>query len=96
MLRISISLKILILILLSSMLYTRCAFEYNEKNFARYKEYQSKTRNYVAPKHSSCKNYEKNPPIDQWELIWSDEFNYEGHPDENKWDYDYIDPNGGG
>jgi len=24
----------------------------------------------------------------KWELIWSDEFNYEGLPDESKWDYD--------
>jgi beta-glucanase (GH16 family) len=25
---------------------------------------------------------------DEWELIWSDEFNYEGLPDENKWNYE--------
>ena len=24
----------------------------------------------------------------KWELIWNDEFDYEGLPDENKWDYD--------
>ncbi len=27
-------------------------------------------------------------PKEKWRLIWSDEFDYEGFPDKNKWDYD--------
>jgi beta-glucanase (GH16 family) len=29
-----------------------------------------------------------NTLTNQWELVWSDEFNYEGKPDPNKWSYD--------
>ena len=25
---------------------------------------------------------------DQWKLVWADEFNYTGHPDPSKWDYE--------
>jgi beta-glucanase (GH16 family) len=27
-------------------------------------------------------------PIEKWRLVWSDEFNYTGEPDQKKWDYD--------
>ena len=30
----------------------------------------------------------KNIKSDQWEMVWNDEFNYEGKPDPNKWSYD--------
>lgn len=29
-------------------------------------------------------------PKDSYELVWSDEFNYEGLPDTSKWSYDTI------
>lgn len=28
------------------------------------------------------------PPLPGWTLVWSDEFNYTGHPDAAKWDYE--------
>jgi hypothetical protein len=30
----------------------------------------------------------KNTESKQWQLVWSDEFNYQGKPDLNKWSYD--------
>lgn len=38
----------------------------------------------------SCSSAEKNPSVDSsaYELVWSDEFNYEGLPDSTKWNYD--------
>ncbi len=38
----------------------------------------------------SCKgeNVVKETTKEKWQLIWNDEFDYEGLPDENKWDYD--------
>ena len=28
------------------------------------------------------------PPAGKWELVWSDDFNYNGLPDSTKWDYE--------
>jgi len=33
---------------------------------------------------------------DEWKLVWSDEFNYNGLPDETKWNYDTGSNNGWG
>jgi beta-glucanase (GH16 family) len=35
----------------------------------------------------SCKVAQIN---DQWNMVWSDEFNYQGLPDDQKWNYDTI------
>ncbi len=38
---------------------------------------------------SKSKSYEKiNTPSGSWELVWNDEFDYEGLPDSTKWSYD--------
>jgi beta-glucanase (GH16 family) len=34
---------------------------------------------------SSCAIFQK---ANKYQLVWADEFNYEGYPDENKWSYD--------
>src|SRR5512145_2019285 len=36
---------------------------------------------------TSCGNSESNKK-GNWELVWSDEFNYSGLPDSSKWSYD--------
>jgi beta-glucanase (GH16 family) len=36
----------------------------------------------------SCTAYAQAPQIPGWELVWSDEFNYTGHPDPAKWNYE--------
>ena len=44
----------------------------------------------LAEDISGCqtKGYELPDVITDYELVWSDEFDYEGLPDETKWDYD--------
>jgi beta-glucanase (GH16 family) len=32
--------------------------------------------------------YAQAPQIPGWKLVWSDEFNYRGHPDPSKWNYE--------
>lgn len=40
-------------------------------------------------KTEQSKSYEKiNTPTGSWELVWNDEFDYEGFPNSTKWSYD--------
>ena len=32
--------------------------------------------------------YAQTPELPGWKLVWSDEFNYTGHPDPAKWGYE--------
>ncbi|MDZ7691892.1 MAG: hypothetical protein U5K69_12320 [Balneolaceae bacterium] len=38
-------------------------------------------------KKTSFSPTESDEPV-KWELAWSDEFDYKGHPDSSKWDYE--------
>lgn len=42
----------------------------------------------VAPDAIKAKGYEYDYETLTYELVWSDEFDYEGAPDDEKWDYD--------
>lgn len=41
----------------------------------------------VLTTSSACQNHQ---PKDNYQLVWSDEFNYEGLPDAAKWSYDTV------
>jgi beta-glucanase (GH16 family) len=66
--------------------FASCAYEYNEKNLTLYKNYFKPK--YVEPVKTDCETYEAGFDRKTWSLVWSDEFEYNGLPDTNRWDYD--------
>lgn len=71
-----------------------CSF--NEENLNRYQQNIRSSKKFIVLQQSSAEEYEKTMPNQQWDLIWSDEFDYNGLPDESKWGYDLIDPSNDG
>ncbi len=91
---ITVNTKLLVLSLFSISLLMGCT--YNEENLNRYKQNIRTSKKFITLQQSSAEEYEKTMSKQQWELIWSDEFDYNGLPDKSKWGYDVIDPDPAG
>lgn len=75
--------------ILSCMLLTACQEKSGYRTGSNVsKAYVNDTGDEVAPEDIKAQGYEYDYDSLTYDLVWSDEFDYEGKPDETKWGYD--------
>lgn len=83
-----LSYHIFIFVLLSSSLHTACTNGNNEPPTASIEQDAASNQENYGDQNSIT-------VYENLELIWNDEFDYEGRPDESKWHHQTFAPNGG-
>lgn len=85
----------IILMLLTCFLYTSCRDDKKEDTLPNVIDESFERESMIAEEVKECDTPKLTGNLSDYEIVWSDEFNYTGAPDSSKWTYELGTGNGG-